>query len=120
MPIKTCTNPNCHQEHDRNTRYCPACHRRAKLYGDPNAPDRRRPSVAAQPPTTLRICSPGVCNAPATQRRAIFIGGANANDLRSIWLHLCPSCAALFDAEEKRTITYTIPARTAISGHIYR
>lgn len=118
MPIKTCTNPNCHQEHDRNTRYCAACHRRAKLYGDPShASGRGQVSAPAAP--TKRICSPGVCNAPATQRRAIFIGGANANDLRSIWLHLCPSCAALFDAEEKRTITYTIPARTAISGHIY-
>ena len=113
MPIRTCT--NCHDQHDHNTRYCPACHRRAKLYGDPNAPDRRSPS----PKSTHRVCSPGVCNAPATQRRSIFIGGANANDLRSIWLHLCPACAALFDSEEKRTITYTIPARTAISGHIY-
>lgn len=111
MPIKVCA--NCSQEHDRSTRYCPACHRRLKLYGDPAAV--RGPT----PAPTNRKCSPGVCNAPATQRRAIFIGGANANDLRSIWLHLCPSCAALFDAEEKRTITYTIPARTAISGHIY-
>ncbi len=110
MPIKICS--NCHKEHDRNTRYCRACHRRAKLYGDPSSKPGR---VSTSPK-----CSPGVCSAPATQRRAIYIGGTNTNARRSIWLHLCPTCAALFDQEEQRTITHHTPARApGLAGHIY-
>lgn len=105
MPARIC--PDCGRHHNHTAYRCTTCY----LHGG----SRRRRRYYAPP-----SCGDGICGKPATEVRLIIVGlpdhGITQDDG---WLFLCPDCAALFDAEEGRTISpVIIPSRAAARGHV--
>lgn len=110
MPARIC--PDCGRPHNHTAKKCTTCYQ-SRHY--------RRGRRNARPTAVPPICAPGLCNNPATEARLVVVGmteGRGTSDTG--WLFLCPSCAALFDEENARTINpVIIPAQTAVRGHRY-
>jgi len=109
MPARTC--PDCGRRHNHTSHKCTGCYERIRSSGK-----RTYTRPYAPPP-----CGDDICGQPATETRRITVGLPGHTITQDhAWLFLCPSCAILFDQDEKEhrtNYTVIIPThRTAISG----